>query len=112
MGLFDAQQPQGNTAEPQSATQPQVHRFNGTVQSDEGPIDVKDGVANVGGETYYVSDDGQYVVDASKNLVAVIQNGKVVEITPEILDQLKQQGVIAGDNEVEQPQNMANPAPK
>jgi len=86
-------------------------RFNGTVDSDDGPIKVKQGIATVGNEMYFVSDDGQYVADNQGNLVAIIQNGKVMEVTPEIMDQLKQQGVLKGQEE-EQPPIMGAPIPQ
>jgi len=82
-------------------------RFNGTVDSDDGPIKVKQGIATVDGQMFFVSDDGQYVADNQGNLVAIIQNGKVMEVTPEIMDQLTQQGILKGQEE-EQP-TMASP---
>lgn len=68
--------------------------FSGIVQSDEGPIKVVNGKANVGGQEYIVSDDGRLVVDLKGNLVSIIVNGKAMPVTPEIADQLRQEGVI------------------
>jgi hypothetical protein len=68
-------------------------RFNGVVQTDEGNVQVQNGVAQIGGDVYFVSDDGTLVVDKNQKLVAVIQNGKAMPVTPEIADQLKQSGI-------------------
>lgn len=105
MGLFDQQQP---SQEPQGGIDPHVgQRFNGVVQSDIGPIQVKNGIAKVEGEVYFVSDDGKLVVDPKTHgLVAIIQNGKVIEPTPEIIDQLTQQGIIQKQDQAPQPQGM------
>jgi hypothetical protein len=72
----------------------QAKRFNGTVQSDQGPIEVVNGIAVVDKMAYFVSDDGSIVADKDGNLIAVIVDGKVVEPTPEIIDQLKQEGKV------------------
>ena len=69
-------------------------RFNGVLQSDNGPIKVTNGVAVIENMAYFVSDDGTLAADKDGNLVAVIIDGKVVEPTPEIIDQLKQEGKI------------------
>ena len=85
--------PQGGMM--QGAEDPnKASRFNGVIQSDEGPIEVRDGIAQVGGDVYFVSDDGMIVVDKNQNIVGVIRNGKVQQVTPEIADQLKQQGLV------------------
>lgn len=68
--------------------------FNGVVQSDEGPIKVVNGKASIGGQDYIVSDDGRLVVDLKGNLVSIIVNNKAMPITPEIEDQLRQEGII------------------
>jgi hypothetical protein len=74
---------------------PQEHQgFNGVVQTDEGPVQVQNGKANVQGNTLIVSDDGTLVTTDKGHLVAVVQNGKAVAPTPEILDQLKQKGIV------------------
>jgi len=72
----------------------QAQRFNGTVQSDQGPIEVKNGQATVDGQLFFVSDDGKYVANQKGGLVAIIQDGKVMQATPEIVDQLRQQGIV------------------
>ena len=81
-----AQSPEGDTGA--------AGRFNGTLQSDDGPIQVTNGVAVIENTAYFVSDDGTLAADKDGNLVAVIIDGKVVEPTPEIIDQLKQEGKV------------------
>jgi hypothetical protein len=76
------------------AEQPAGTRFNGVVQSDEGQIVVRNGIAQVGGDVYFVSDDGMLVGDKNGGLVAVIIDGKVIEPTKEIIDQLRQMGKV------------------
>lgn len=86
---------QGGMMEGAAPVDPQQsQRFNGVVQTDEGPIEVKNGVANVDGQQIYVSDDGKYAVNVRGNIIAIIQNGKAMPVTPEIIDQLKQAGVV------------------
>lgn len=108
MGLFDQQQPSQPSQDPQGGVDPNVgQRFNGVVQSDAGPIEIKNGIANVEGEVYFVSDDGKLVVDSkTQGLVAIIQNGKVIEPTAEIIDQLTQQGIIEKPDQAQEPQGM------
>lgn len=66
--------------------------WTGTVEHDGEQIGVKNGLAHFNGQVYIVSDDGRLVVDQNKRLVGVIQNGKVENPTPEIIDQLQRQG--------------------
>lgn len=68
--------------------------FNGIVESAEGPIKVVNGVAQAGGETFFVSDDGSLVVNGNRQIVAVIVDNKVQELTPEIIDQLQSSGMV------------------
>ena len=68
--------------------------FNGTVTYQGQTFQVVNGMCEVEGEKFFVSDDGRFVVDADHNVVAIIQDGQLVELTPELLDQLKQEGAI------------------
>ena len=69
-------------------------RFNGVVQTDEGPITVKEGFAIIGKDIFLVSDDGFIVTDKDGGIVAVISKGKAMPITPEIITQLRSKGYI------------------
>jgi len=79
---------------PTTRDNPLSGRFNGVVQSDDGPITVKDGFAIIDGALFMVSDDGVVVTDKSGKVVAVISNGRVKELTPEIINQLRSKGYI------------------
>jgi len=68
-------------------------RFNGVVSTDEGDVKVTNGIGKIGGEAYYISDDGRLVVDKNGRIVAVVINGKAQKITPEIAEQLKSAGL-------------------
>lgn len=82
--------------------QPQQAGFNGTVMYNGTPVAVRNSVAIVDGEKYIVSDDGSLVVNERGELAGIIQDGTFIEATPEIVDQLRQQGVFG-----EQPEGMA-----
>ena len=69
-------------------------RFNGTIQTDEGPVTVHAGFARIGNEVYMVSDDGVVVTDKNGNIVAVISDGRAQAITPEVVNQLRSKGYI------------------
>ena len=69
-------------------------RFNGTVQSDDGPIEVKNGFAVVDGQLFMVSDDGVVITDKDRRIVGVIVKNHVKELTPELINQLRKKGYI------------------
>ena len=75
-------------------TDPLSGRFSGVIQTDEGPVTVKNGFAVIDGELYMISDDGVVVTDKSGQIVAVVSNGKAHELTPEIINQLKANGYV------------------
>ena len=69
-------------------------RFNGTVQTDEGPVEVREGFAVIDGALFMISDDGVLITDQNGNVVAIVSNGKARELTPEIINQLRSRGYI------------------
>ena len=69
-------------------------RFNGTVQSDDGPIEVQNGFAVVDGQLFMVSDDGVVITDKEGRIVGVIVKNYVKELTPELINQLRKKGYI------------------
>lgn len=73
---------------------PLAGRFHGTVQSDDGPIVVKNGFAVVDGQLFMVSDDGVVITDKDGKIIGAIVNGRVKQLTPEIINQLKRRGYI------------------
>ena len=76
------------------AQHPRTNRFNGVIQTDEGPITVKEGFAIIDKQVFMVSDDGVIVTDKDSQIVAVILNGKAMPLTPEIIKQLRSKGYI------------------
>lgn len=67
--------------------------FNGMINTDEGMVEVVNGLAKIGEDTFYVSDDGQIVTTKEGQIVAVIQDGKAQKLTPEIAEQLRTSGL-------------------
>ena len=76
------------------AQHPRTNRFNGVIQTDEGPVTVKEGFAVIDKELFLVSDDGVIVTNKDGGIVAVVSNGKAMPITPEIIEQLRSKGYI------------------
>jgi len=68
--------------------------FSGTVNVQGTPVEIKQGRASFQGQQFFVSNDGKYVVDPTRNLVGIIQDGSFVRATPEIIDQLRQEGIV------------------
>lgn len=78
----------------QKKENPLNNRFNGTIQSDDGPIVVKGGFAMVDGQLFMVSDNGIVVTDDKGRVVAAIVKNRVKELTPELINQLRNRGFI------------------
>lgn len=68
--------------------------YNGTVDVMGTPVEVKDGVAEVQGHKFYVSNDGQMVADEQGRLVGFVQDGKFQKNTNEHLKMLLDKGLI------------------
>ena len=96
--MLDPSTPAASAA-PASRLPPGGHPdgFTGQVLVDGQAVQVTGGAANFDGQDYIVSDDGQYVVDLEQHLVGLIQKGIFIPVTPEIIDQLKQQGVLSDE---------------
>ena len=56
-------------------------QYNGVVEVEGKPVQVKAGVANVEGQPYFVSDNGAMIVNHQGQLVGHIENGKFVVVT-------------------------------
>ena len=83
-------------------------RFNGNVTYKGETVKVRGGFATYGDEIFMISNDGRLVVNKDGHIAGVIQEGEVKELTPEILDQLKQEGLV-GDGK---PQGTTPQAPQ
>ena len=78
-----------------SQAQPQQQAaYNGTVDALGTQVEVKDGVAEVQGHKFYVSNDGQMVADEQGRLVGFIENGVFKKNTNEHLKMLLEKGLI------------------
>lgn len=62
----------------------------------EQPIEVVDGIAKYDGQTYYVSNDGEMIIDKDRRLVGYISNGKFVPNSPEYTQKLRDAGMLEG----------------
>ncbi len=77
----------------QAAGNPQ-QGYSGVVQVQGQPVQVQNGEANFGGQTYYVSHDGSMVVDAQRNLLGHVQGGQFMPTTDEHVAQLRGAGLL------------------
>lgn len=81
-------------AEPQAAA-PQSGGYNGTVSYEGEQIQVKGGVLqDEDGETFYVSNDGEMVVDNERNIVGYVKDGEILPLDDEHLEVLREMGVL------------------
>lgn len=69
-------------------------KFNGVVETESGPVEVRAGVAQVEGQPYFVSDNGALVVNAKGQLAGHIENGKFVEVNETYLKQMQDAGYV------------------
>jgi len=95
MGQMTPEQaPVQPSAEPQAAT-PQSGGYNGTVTYEGEQIQVKGGVLqDEDGETFYVSNDGEMVVDNERNIVGYVKDGEILPLDDQHLEVLREMGVL------------------
>ena len=67
--------------------------YNGTVIAFGKPVEVVNGVADIVGDAYFVSEDGSVVMDQERNIVGSVQNGEFVVIDEDYLRQLQEDGL-------------------
>jgi hypothetical protein len=67
--------------------------YNGVVSVNGKPVQVTQGVANMDGKNYLVSDDGSMVVDQDQRIVGYIENAQFKPMDAEHAAQLEQAGV-------------------
>ncbi len=81
--------------------------FNGVVKLGSEEIQVTDGVGEFDGMTYFVSKDGNYVMDMNRQVVAKIRDGQVTPLSAQDGPELVKLGIIAppkkGDASMLQP---------
>lgn len=92
--LAPEQAPVQPTAE-QAPAAPQSGGYNGTVTLDGESFEVKGGVIHdEDGETFYVSNNGEMVVDGERNIVGYVKDGEVHPLDDEHLEVLREMGVL------------------
>ncbi len=96
MGMMDQMAPMEQPAAPAQGMmggQPQSGGYNGGVVVDGKQVQVTEGVAEVGGQRFLVSDDGSMVVDQNQRIVGYIQDGQIRPMDAEHAEKLKQMGL-------------------
>lgn len=82
----------------QQAPQQQLKPFTGTVTFEGKSYEVKDGIINVEGHEFNVFQVGNTALDIviaeGGQFVGIVQNGEFIQATAEMIDQLKQQGIL------------------
>lgn len=98
LGLAQAGQPIKNPQENMQAPQQQLKPFTGTVTFEGKSYEVKDGIINVEGHEFNVFQVGNTALDIviaeGGQFVGIVQNGEFIQATAEMIDQLKQQGIL------------------
>ena len=67
-------------------------KYNGTVAVQGQSVQVQNGVAQVEGQPYFVSDNGAMVVDHQGNVIGYVTDGKFTQMDAEHAAQLRQAG--------------------
>jgi hypothetical protein len=97
MGMMDQmapmEQPQAAPMQGMMGGQPQGGGYNGVVVVDGKQVQVVEGVAEVGGQKFLVSDDGSMVVDQDQRIVGYIEEGQFKPMDAERASMLKEKGI-------------------
>lgn len=64
-------------------------KFNGTVVVEGKPVQVQNGIAQVNGKPYLVSDNGAMVVDTEGRLIGHIEYNKFIPVTQSYMNQMR-----------------------
>ena len=68
--------------------------YNGTVDVQGQQVEVKNGVAKVEGQPYFVSDNGAMVVDYQGKLIGHVENGEFKVVTADYMNKMAEAGYI------------------
>lgn len=95
MGQMTPEQaPVQPSATPQAAA-PQQGGYTGVVTVGDESFQVKGGIIeDDDGETFYVSDNGEMVVDGERNIIGYVKDGQVLPLDDEHLEVLREMGVL------------------
>lgn len=92
--LTPEQAPVQPTAE-QAPQKPQSGGYNGTIMLDGEAFQVKGGIIDDDdGETFYVSDNGEMIVDGERNIVGYVKDGQAYPLDDEHIEVLREMGVL------------------
>ena len=69
-------------------------KFNGTVSVNGEPVTVQNGVAEVEGQKYLVSDNGAMVVDGQGNLIGRVEGDQFIPVDEAYLKQMRDAGYV------------------
>ena len=95
MGQMTPEQAPVQPPAEQAPAAPQSGGYNGTVTYEGEQIQVKGGVLqDEDGETFYVSNDGEMVVDNERNIVGYVKDGEILPLDDEHLEVLREMGVL------------------
>ncbi len=68
--------------------------FSGRIEVRGRLMNVVDGVLKSGPKNYYVSNNGEMVVNENRQIVGYVENGALVPITKEYTEKLRTQGLV------------------
>lgn len=68
--------------------------YNGNVTVEGKPVEVRNGVAKVEGEPYFVSDNGAMVVNHKGQLIGRVENGQFVVVDADYMNKMAEAGYI------------------
>ncbi len=72
----------------------QTKGFSGRIEVRGRLMNVVNGVLKSGPKNYYVSDNGEMVVNENRQVVGYVENGMLVPITKEYIEKLRTQGLV------------------
>lgn len=68
--------------------------YNGTVNVNGNPVQVKDGIAEMGGKRYFVAIDGSVVMNEQRQVVGKVVNGKFEPTDEAHISELRKKGIV------------------
>lgn len=96
MGMMDQSAPMDQSQAPMQGMmggQPKTGGYNGVVSVEGKQVQVTEGVADVDGQKFLVSDDGSLVIDQNRRIIGYVQDGQFKPIDAEHAAMLKKKGV-------------------
>ena len=95
MGQMTPEQAPVQPSAAQPEQPPKSGGYNGTIMLDGEAFQVKGGIIeDEDGETFYVSDNGEMIVDGDRNIVGYVKDGQAYPLDDEHLEVLREMGVL------------------